>query len=155
MYRESAYPGPNALDSSSYTNPNGDPQAALKQQYADQTIVADISNSGSQNAAEGIQLVREASNSDSQKKYEANRFLAAFMADNIDDLDNLERLGYELAGSPGYELAGSPSMDANIPYIPGRNLEGVPNAREMKDVLKRKYLKNPGGQELPGFVKGA
>lgn len=147
MYRESAYPGPNALDSSSYTNPNGDPQAALKQQYADQTIVADISNSGSQNAAEGIQLVREASNSDSQKKYEANRFLAAFMADNIDDLDNLERLGYELAGSP--------SMDANIPYIPGRNLEGVPNAREMKDVLKRKYLKNPGGQELPGFVKGA
>ena len=147
MYRESAYPGPNALDSSSYTNPNGDPQAALKQQYADQTIVADISNSGSQNAAEGIQLVREASNSDSQKKYEANRFLAAFMADNIDDLDNLERLGYELAGSP--------SMDANIPYIPGRSLEGVPNAREMKDVLKRKYLKNPGGQELPGFVKGA
>lgn len=147
MYRESAYPGPNALDRSSYTNPNGDPQAALKQQYADQTIVADISNSGSQNAAEGIQLVREASNSDSQKKYEANRFLAAFMADNIDDLDNLERLGYELAGSP--------SMDANIPYIPGRNLEGVPNAREMKDVLKRKYLKNPGGQELPGFVKGA
>ena len=147
MYRESAYPGPNALDSSSYTNPNGDPQAALKQQYADQTIVADISNSGSQNAAEGIQLVREASNSDSQKKYEANRFLAAFMADNIDDLDNLERLGYELAGRT--------SMDANIPYIPGRNLEGVPNAREMKDVLKRKYLKNPGGQELPGFVKGA
>lgn len=148
MYRESAYPGPNALDSSSYTNPNGDPQAALKQQYADQTIVADISNSGSQNAAEGIQLVREASNSDSQKKYEANRFLAAFMADNIDDLDNLERLGYELAGSP--------SMDANIPYIGrDRSLEGVPNAREMKDVLKRKYLKNPGGQELPGFLKGA
>lgn len=144
MYRESAYPGPNALDSSSYTNLNGDPQAALKQQYADQTIVADINTAGSQDIADSRLGVRELAREDSQDKYEVNSFLANFMAERFEEAgggQGLEELYYELAGSP--------SFDTSVPYIPGKSLEGVPNAGNMKEVLKRKYLKNPGGQVLP------
>ena len=144
MYRESAYPGPNALDSSSYTNLNGDPQGALKQQQADQTIVADINAAGSQDAVDSLNSVRESSRAESQSQYDSNRFLATFMADRLEANGG----GGNLAAL-AYELAGTPSFDVNVPYIPGKNLEGVPNADTMRERIKRKYLKNPGGQILP------
>ena len=49
-------------------------------------------------------------------------------------------------------VAGSPSFDLSYPKIPGRNLEGVPNANDpvMRERLRRRLLKNPeGGQQLP------
>ena len=52
-------------------------------------------------------------------------------------------------------LAGSPSFDLSYPKIPGKNLEGVPNANDpvMRKKLQNRLLKNPGGAEmLPGFL---
>jgi len=57
------------------------------------------------------------------------------------------------------DIAGSPSFDLSYPHIPGRNLEGVPNANDpvMREKLRRRLLKNPGidprsGQQLPEFL---
>jgi len=53
-------------------------------------------------------------------------------------------------------VAGSPSFDLSYPKIPGRNLEGVPNANDpvMREKLRRRLLKNPeGGQQLP-IIRG-
>ena len=61
-----------------------------------------------------------------------------------------------LTGEP--EIAGSLSFDLNYPKIPGRDLQGVPNANDpvMREKLRRRLLKNPeGGQELPGFLRKA
>lgn len=59
-------------------------------------------------------------------------------------------------GDLGLELlAGSPSFDLSYPKIPGKNLEGVPNANDpvMRRKLQNRLLKNPGGAEmLPGFL---
>lgn len=55
-------------------------------------------------------------------------------------------------------LAGGPSFDLSYPKVPGRDLEGVPNANDpvMREKLRHRLLKNPdGGQELPGFLKKA
>jgi hypothetical protein len=55
-------------------------------------------------------------------------------------------------------VAGSPSFDLSYPKIPGKDLEGVPNANDpvMREKLRQRLLKNPaGGQELPGFLKSA
>ena len=55
-------------------------------------------------------------------------------------------------------VAGSPSFDLNYPKIPGRNLEGIPNANDpiMREKLRQRLLKNPaGGEGLPGFLKPA
>lgn len=55
-------------------------------------------------------------------------------------------------------LAGNPSFDLSYPKIPGRDVEGVPNANDpqMREKLRRRFLLNPdGGQDLPGFVKKA
>ena len=52
-------------------------------------------------------------------------------------------------------IAGSPSFDVSYPKIPGRNLEGVPNANDpvMREKLKKRLLNNPsGGEQLPGFL---
>ena len=54
--------------------------------------------------------------------------------------------------------ASSPSFDLSYPKIPGRNLEGVPNANDPsnREKLQRRLLRNPDGQEdLPGFLKKA
>jgi hypothetical protein len=62
----------------------------------------------------------------------------------------------ERDGGYTYELlSGGPSFDLSYPKIPGRDLEGIPNANDpaMKRKLMERYLKNPGGQELPGFLK--
>jgi len=53
------------------------------------------------------------------------------------------------------DIAGSPSFDLSYPHIPGRNLEGVPNANEsgMRKKLLQRFLKNPkGSEQLPGFL---
>jgi len=53
------------------------------------------------------------------------------------------------------DIAGSPSFDLSYPKIPGRNLEGVPNANDpvMRERLRGRLLKNPTGrEELPGFL---
>jgi hypothetical protein len=55
-------------------------------------------------------------------------------------------------------LAGNPSFDLSYPKIPGRDVEGIPNANEpeMRRKLMERFLRNPdGGQELPGFIKKA
>jgi len=54
------------------------------------------------------------------------------------------------------EVAGSPSFDLSYPKIPGRDVEGIPNANDpvMREKLRQRLLKNPGyGQDLPGFLK--
>ena len=55
------------------------------------------------------------------------------------------------------KIAQGKSFDLNKPYVPGgQNYEGVPNANpEMLRRLKQRREKNTGGQELPGFLKGA
>ena len=74
--------------------------------------------------------------------------------------------GYETLPIPGmgepepeYELlAGGRSFDLNVPYTPGRDLEGIPNVDNpamREKILRRFGPKNPGGQELPGFLKKA
>jgi hypothetical protein len=60
--------------------------------------------------------------------------------------------------SEGYDLLGGASFDINVPHVPGRSLEGVPNADtpEMREKIRNRLLRNPGGQEdLPGFLKKA
>lgn len=55
-------------------------------------------------------------------------------------------------------LAGGKSFDLSYPKIPGRDLEGVPNANDpvMREKLRQRLLRNPdGGQELPGFLRKA
>ena len=57
-------------------------------------------------------------------------------------------------------ISASPSFDLSLPKMPGigteqQSIEGVPNATPelLRKYVERK-LKNPGGQELPGFLKG-
>lgn len=54
-------------------------------------------------------------------------------------------------------IASGKSFDLNQPYVPGgQSYEGIPNATpEMLRRLKERKVKNKGGQELPGFLKGA
>ena len=61
-------------------------------------------------------------------------------------------------GQPGVKQAVSPSFDLSYPKIPGRSVEGVPNANDpvMREKLRQRLLRNPeGGQDLPGFLKKA
>jgi hypothetical protein len=52
-------------------------------------------------------------------------------------------------------IAASPSFDMNKPYIPGQqDYTGIPNATpEMLRRLQQRKMVNPGGQELPRFLK--
>jgi hypothetical protein len=57
-------------------------------------------------------------------------------------------------------ISGSPSFDLRYPKMPGigemnQSIEGIPNATPelIRKFVERK-TKNPGGQELPGFLKG-
>lgn len=55
-------------------------------------------------------------------------------------------------------LAGGPSFNLKVPKIPGRDLEGAPNADNplMREKLRQRLLRNPNGTEdLPAFVQGA
>jgi hypothetical protein len=53
-------------------------------------------------------------------------------------------------------LAGA-SFDVNQPYVPGgQDFKGIPNATpEMLRKLQQRKMKNPGGQDIPGFLKKA
>lgn len=68
--------------------------------------------------------------------------------------------GYGTDFDPYYResISATPSFDLGYPKIPGRNLEGVPNANDpiMREKLRQRLLRNPkGGEDLPGFVKQA
>lgn len=68
--------------------------------------------------------------------------------------------GYGTDIPPYYResISASPSFDLGYPKIPGRNVEGIPNANDpiMREKLRQRLLRNPdGGQELPGFLKKA
>lgn len=67
------------------------------------------------------------------------------------------------SGGPLYEqtlISSTPSFDLRFPKMPGigsetQSTEGIPNATPelLRRFVERK-MKNPGGQELPGFLKG-
>jgi hypothetical protein len=58
-------------------------------------------------------------------------------------------------GGSGFDVAAVPSFDVSKPYIPGKqDYTGIPNATpEMLRRLQQRKMVNPGGQELPGFLK--
>lgn len=157
MRRETAPGVPNALDTSSYTNLNGDPQTPLRNYARNQAQIGNIQASGSQQAADAVQGVREDARRQSQEEYDRQQFLNEYIARNMEaagEADELANLGMSISPDETAEIirrsmvAGNPSFDVGVPHIPGKNLEGVPNAKDMREVLKRKYLKNPGGQTL-------
>jgi hypothetical protein len=58
-------------------------------------------------------------------------------------------------------ISSTPSFDLRYPKMPGvgteqQSIEGLPNATPelLRRFVERK-MKNPGGQSLPGFLKGA
>ena len=56
------------------------------------------------------------------------------------------------------DIASGFNNNLSYPYIPGRDVQGVPNANDpiMREKLRQRLLKNPGeGPGLPGFVKKA
>jgi hypothetical protein len=67
--------------------------------------------------------------------------------------------GAQLGNVEGMEaIAGSLNHDLSYPKIPGRDVQGVPNANDpiMRKKLLQRLLNNPDGKEdLPGFVKKA
>lgn len=83
--------------------------------------------------------------------------------DLIPDLRLQEKYAQE-AGGPLVNqtlISGTPSFDLNLPKMPGigtkqQSIEGLPNATPelLRKFVERK-MKNPGGQDLPGFLKKA
>jgi hypothetical protein len=75
------------------------------------------------------------------------------------DTSTLEPLsGDWTAPSSDGLLARNQSFDLGYPKIPGKDVEGIPNANDpvMREKLRRRLLRNPdGGQELPGFLRQA
>ena len=59
--------------------------------------------------------------------------------------------------SSNLKIAQGKSFDLNMPHVPGgQNYDGIPNANpDMLRKLKDRKTKNKGGQDLPGFLKGA
>jgi hypothetical protein len=83
--------------------------------------------------------------------------------DLVPDLRLQEKYAQE-EGMPFSEqtlISGSPSFDLRYPKMPGmgemqQSIEGVHNATpEMIRKFIERKTKNPGGQELPGFLKQA
>jgi hypothetical protein len=52
-------------------------------------------------------------------------------------------------------IASSPSFDLRLPRLPGnQDVQGIPNATpELLRRLQDRKIRNPGGQDLPGFLK--
>jgi hypothetical protein len=75
------------------------------------------------------------------------------------DTTTLDPLLGDWRADPGEEsLARGASFDLGYPKIPGKDVEGIPNANDpvMREKLRRRLLRNPdGGQELPGFLRQA
>ena len=84
MHRQVAPGLPNAADTSSYTNLDGDPQSVLRNQMLNQSMVGNIASSATQNTGDAIQNVRETVRSDSQKNYEGQLFLNNYIAENLE-----------------------------------------------------------------------
>ena len=67
--------------------------------------------------------------------------------------------GAQLGNVEGMEaVAGGFNHDLSYPKIPGRDVQGIPNANDpvMRERLRQRLLNNPGGgEDLPGFVKKA
>ena len=65
--------------------------------------------------------------------------------------------GTELGNVQGMEaIAGSLNHDLRYPKIPGRDVQGIPNADVMREKLRQRLLKNPNGEEtLPPFIQQA
>ena len=82
------------------------------------------------------------------------------MGTDIPDLRLQNKYAQEMGGPLLGEtlLSRNPSFDLSYPKIPGRDVEGIPNANDpvMREKLRQRMLRNPnGGQELPGFLKKA
>lgn len=135
MRRETAPGVPNALDTSSYTNLNGDPQTPLRNYARNQAQIGNIQASGSQQAADSVQSVREDARRQSQEEYDRQQFLNRYLAENLEEAgesDDLIRLGMSmspeeinsimLAGGNfmrGYESQLRPSPTDGRGMIPG------------------------------------
>ena len=134
MHRETAPGVPNALDTSSYTNLNGDPQTPLRNYARNQAQIGNIQASGSQQAADAVQGVREDARRQSQEEYDRQQFLNRYLAENLEEAgqsDDLIRLGtmspeeinsIMLAGGNfmrGYESQLRPSPTDGRGMIPG------------------------------------
>ena len=78
-----------------------------------------------------------------------NSFLQDFIKDQVKNQLEFNELRPALAASPSFDL--------NTPYIPGQqDYTGIPNATpDMLRRLQQRKMVNPGGQELPGFLKPA
>jgi len=52
-------------------------------------------------------------------------------------------------------ISSSPSFDLRLPRLPGnQDVQGIPNATpELLRRLQERKIRNPGGQDLPGFLK--
>ena len=77
----------------------------------------------------------------------------------IPDLRLQNKYAQEFGGPLVQEnlISGTPSFDLQMPKTPmGQSFEGIPNASpEMLRKLMERKIKNPGGQELPGFLRKA
>ena len=65
--------------------------------------------------------------------------------------------GTELGNIQGMDaIAGGFNHDLSYPKIPGRDVQGIPNADVMREKLRQRLLKNPNGEEtLPPFIQKA
>ena len=65
--------------------------------------------------------------------------------------------GTQLGNVQGMEaIAGGFNHDLSYPKIPGRDVQGIPNADVMREKLRQRLLKNPNGEEtLPPFIQKA
>lgn len=151
MRRETAPGVPNALDTSSYTNLNGDPQTPLRNYARNQAQIGNIQASGSQQAADSVQGVREDARRQSQEEYDRQQFLNRYLAENLEaagESDDLIRLGMSmspeeinsimLAGGNfmrGYESQLRPSPTDGRGMIPGEP-QTLREEKERRDAMR-------------------
>ena len=151
MHRETAPGVPNALDTSSYTNLNGDPQTPLRNYARNQAQIGNIQASGSQQAADAVQGVREDARRQSQEEYDRQQFLNRYLAENLEEAgesDDLIRLGMSmspeeinsimLAGGNfmrGYESQLRPSPTDGRGMIPGEP-QTLREEKERRDAAR-------------------
>ena len=160
MHRETAPGVPNALDTSSYTNLNGDPQTPLRTYARNQAQIGNIQASGSQQAADAVQGVREDARRQSQEEYDRQQFLNRYLAENVAEAggpiaEELSRLGMSMSPEeinsimllaknfmPSYESQLRPRPTDGRGMIPGEP-ETPQQEKERRDALR--------GVTLPRF----
>lgn len=150
MHRETAPGIPNALDTSSYTNLNGDPQRPLQNYARNQAQIGNIQASGSQQAADALQGVREDVRRVSQEEYDRQQFLNRYLAENLEEAgegDDLIRLGMSMSPDeisdiilaknfmPSYESQLRPRPTDGRGMIPGEP-ETLQQEKERRDALR-------------------